>query len=67
MANQSSRPLDIALESLDGLIREIKSRNDETSRRRMAFKLRDVVVVCHRGMLFFLLLLRLVRYGLSLD
>lgn len=51
MASQSSRPLDIAVESLEGLVREIKSRTiNEDQRKRVALKLRDVVAVCHRGM-----------------
>lgn len=50
MASQTSRPLDIALESLDGLIKEIKSRTvTEEQRKRFALKLRDVVAVCQRG------------------
>lgn len=52
MANQASRPLEIALENLDTLLREIKSRNiSEDQRKRFARQLRDAIVErCHRGM-----------------
>ncbi|KAF3761262.1 hypothetical protein M406DRAFT_52619 [Cryphonectria parasitica EP155] len=51
MASQASRPLDIALESLDSLVKEIKSRTiSEDQRKRFALKLRDVVAVCHRDL-----------------
>ncbi|PSR84348.1 phosphatidylinositol 3-kinase-like protein [Coniella lustricola] len=51
MASQTSRPLDIALESLDGLVKEIKSRTvSEDQRKRFALKLRDVAAVCQRDL-----------------
>lgn len=54
MASQTSRPLDIALESLDGLVKEIKSRTiSEDQRKRFTLKLRDVVAVCQRGTFFY--------------
>ncbi|KAJ9142387.1 Phosphatidylinositol 3-kinase tor2 [Pleurostoma richardsiae] len=49
MANAMQRQQDIALEALDGIIKDIKSRTvSDDQRRRAALQLRDLVAVCQR-------------------
>lgn len=51
MANQASRSLETYLETLDTLIREIKSRTiSEDQRKRFTRQLRDLLAIWQRGM-----------------